>query len=149
MLLERSTPEQPDPLLGTSDGSEVISPPLTPLLPQGAGLVGLAITPAGEYYVLDVHSGLYHLTAGVEAGTTAELVFDTRDLDLRYDVSAGLQFTDVASMDENRFLITAANDGYLLDLQQDRFAEWSRTAKQCCSAAETRSIAVRSIREQA
>jgi hypothetical protein len=46
-------------------------------------------------------------------------VFDTRDLELRYDVSAGLQFTDVASMDDDRFLVTAPNDGYLLDLQQD------------------------------
>src|SRR5262245_32876407 len=69
---EQSAPEQTEPELGVEqpmpaepepmdsvlglDGSQV-SPPLTPLLPQGAGLVGLTISPAGEYYVLDVHSG--------------------------------------------------------------------------------------------
>ncbi|HEX2878405.1 MAG TPA: hypothetical protein VHO25_02600 [Polyangiaceae bacterium] len=115
--------EPPEPVLGDLSDLQV-SPPLSPLLPQGATLAGLAITPSGEYYVLDVHSGLYHLTAGSQAGTTAELVFDTRDLELRYDVNPGLQLTDVASMDDDRFLVTAANDGYLLDLQQDWFSSY-------------------------
>lgn len=119
---EQTTPEQTVPEV--PDPAPQVSPSLAPLLPQGATLVGLTITPAGEYYVLDIHSGLYHLSNPGQPGATAELVFDTRDLDSRYMVSAGLQFTDVASMEENRFLITAANDGYLLDLQQDRFESY-------------------------
>lgn len=80
-------------------------------VPNQAELVGIAVAPDGERYVLDSGSGLYHLGA-----SGAELVLDSDELDERYGLRPDLELTDVVAYGPDRFLITAENDGFLLDL---------------------------------
>jgi hypothetical protein len=80
-------------------------------VPAQAKLVGIAVSPTGERYVLDSGSGLYRLG---DAG--AERVLDSSQLDERYGLSPELELTDVVAYGPDRFLITAENDGFLLDL---------------------------------
>jgi hypothetical protein len=78
---------------------------------SGSELVGVAVAPNGDRYVLDKSSGLHLLRA---EGT--ELVLDSRNIEARYGLSPDLELTDVVAYGEDRFLITAENDGFLLDL---------------------------------
>lgn len=84
---------------------------LEPWLPAQAKLVGIAVAPDGERYVLDATSGLYHFGAG-----GVERVLDSQTLDERYGLAPDLELTDVVAYGPDRFLVTAENDGFLLDL---------------------------------
>jgi hypothetical protein len=84
---------------------------LSGVVPEQATLVGVAVAPDGELFVLDSGSGLYHLG---ESG--AVRVLDSSELDERYGLSSELELTDVVAYGLDRFLITAENDGFLLDL---------------------------------
>ncbi len=78
---------------------------------SGSDLAGVAVAPNGDRYVLDKSSGLHLLRP---EGT--EPVLDSRNVEARYGLSPDLEFTDVVAYGEDRFLITAENDGFLLDL---------------------------------
>ena len=84
---------------------------LDPFMPESAELVGIAVSPDGTRHVLDARSGLYRLN---ESGP--ELVLDSTNLEARYGLSPGLELTDVVGYGPDRFLLTAENDGFLLDL---------------------------------
>lgn len=73
-------------------------------LPADAPLVGVAITPNGTRYVLAQHAGLYRIDA-----TAAVPVFNTSGL-------TGIEFTDIVALSDDRFALTAENDGFLFDL---------------------------------
>ncbi len=88
--------------------------------PESSQLVGVAVAPNGERYVLDAKSGLYRLGGD---GTT-ELVLDTNNVERRFGLDPDLEFTDVAAYGDHRFLVTAENDGFLLDLWAGSFESY-------------------------
>jgi hypothetical protein len=89
------------------------------LLPAGAQLTGVAVTPEGQTYVLDQRSGLYEI-----GKSTAKLVFATSDLATRFGISPAPMFTDVAALGAERFALTAENDGFMLDLHGGTFTSY-------------------------
>ena len=82
------------------------------LLPPGAVPVGVAVDPSGRRYVLDRRSGLYQLD-----GASARLVISITDVAATLGLGLDLELTDVAALGEDRFALTAENDGFLLDLR--------------------------------
>jgi hypothetical protein len=106
-----STP--PPPLEAFGSGTVDLSP----WFPGDSQLVGVAVGARGERYILDQKTGLLRLGAD----GTGELVLDTGNLERRYGLSPGLVWTDVVGYGEDRFLITAENDGFLLDLWAGTF----------------------------
>jgi hypothetical protein len=93
---------------------------LSPWFGEDSKLVGIAVGSSGETHVLDQNTGLWRL---LEDGS-AELVLDAKDLDRRYGLSSDLTLTDVVAYGPDRFLITAENDGFLLDLWAGTFASY-------------------------
>jgi hypothetical protein len=87
---------------------------LRALFPESSQLVGVAVAPNGDRYVLDENSGLHRLGAG-----GPELILDSSKLQAQYGLSSDLELTDVVAFGEHRFLLTAENDGFLLDLQSE------------------------------
>ena len=83
---------------------------LAPMLPPSADVVGIAVTPEGQRYLLDRNSGLYEIAA---AG--ARRVFSTSDAAYAHLSGIG-ELTDVVALGSERFAMTAVNDGYVLDL---------------------------------
>ncbi len=81
-------------------------------LPDDALLVGVTIAPNGKRYLLDQRSGLYELN-----GANATLVWNTTGL-------TGIELTDVVAVDADHFAVTAANDGFLLDLRSHSLASY-------------------------
>lgn len=111
-----SEPEQPGepPVEDDREAFEVAS--VTPLdaLPASETPVGVAIDPSGTArFVLTEESGLYELGEG-----SATLVFDSNHLPA-VDFLPELPFTDVVALSNKRFALTAKNEGYLLDTQDD------------------------------
>jgi hypothetical protein len=92
---------------------------LARLLPDSRELVGVTSTPDGRLYVLDRSYGLFEVSGG-----SAQPVFTMAELPTRFGLPSTLTFTDIAALDSNRFVITAENDGYLLDLNADAFASY-------------------------
>jgi hypothetical protein len=106
---------------GSATESDTTPPPptgsasdvqLANLLPAGAVLVGVTITPDGKRYVLDQRSGLYEL-----GESSASLVFNTSGLN-------GVELTDVVALDNDRFALTAENDGFLYDKRTQAFESY-------------------------
>jgi hypothetical protein len=93
---------------------------LSPWFPGDSQLVGVAVGARGERYILDQKRGLLRLGAD----GTGELVLDIQNLERRYGLSPSLVWTDVVGYGENRFLITAENDGFLLDLWAGSFSSY-------------------------
>jgi len=83
-------------------------------------LVGVAVDEAGIRYVLDAANGLYRLGTG----GARELVLDARTLEQRYGISRALELSDVVAYGPDRFLVTASDDGFLLDLWAGTFASY-------------------------
>ncbi len=83
---------------------------LTTRLPANADPVGVAASPEGQLYVLDRNNGLYRIE-----GAGATLVFPA---------SASAQLTDVVALGDERFALTAVNDGYMLDLHNQTFLSY-------------------------
>lgn len=92
---------------------------LAPMLPPSADVVGVAVAPEGQRYVLDRNSGLYEIGA---AG--ARQVFSTSDTTYAISLSAIGELTDVVALGSERFAITAVNDGYMLDLHNKTLASY-------------------------
>src|SRR5262252_9828389 len=88
------------------------------LLPEDAVLVGVALAPDGKRYVLDRRSGLYEL--GESSATPVWTTLGSGDSTWAIATGLGLLpivLTDVVALDNERFAITAENDGFLLDLR--------------------------------
>jgi hypothetical protein len=104
------------------DGSDMdtSSLDLSAWFPAESELVGVAVGERGERYVLDQKAGLYRL--GLDGAS--ELVLDATDLERRFGLSSNLLLTDVVSYGQDRFLITAENDGFLLDLYAGTFSSY-------------------------
>jgi hypothetical protein len=81
-------------------------------LPSDAVLVGLAIQPDNEFYVLDQRSGLYRVDE-----QSSSLVFNTSGL-------SGVELTDVVALDSTRFALTAENDGFSFDTQTQELTSY-------------------------
>lgn len=107
-------------LMGCDQGSATTRPEGTtdsavrPLrgLPADAVLVGLAIQPDNEFYVLDQRSGLYRVDE-----QSSSLVFNTSGL-------GGVELTDVVALDSTRFALTAENDGFSFDSQTQELTSY-------------------------
>jgi hypothetical protein len=82
------------------------------LLPENAVLVGVALAPDGKRYVLEQRSGLYEL-----GQSSATRVWDATALN-------GLELTDVVALDNDRFAVTADNDGFLVDVRDHSFRSY-------------------------
>jgi hypothetical protein len=82
------------------------------LLPENAVLVGVTLTPNGKRYVLDQQSGLYEL-----GDSSATRVWDTTGF-------SGIELTDVVAIDNDRFAVTAENDGFLLNVRDHSFSSY-------------------------
>lgn len=108
-------PDGPSPSPDSEFDSEVR---LGAMLPADAKLTGVAVSPAGKIYVLDERSGLYEV-----GPSAAKLVFGRAEL-ARFGASPDLTFTDVAALSDQRFALTAENDGYLLDLEAGTFTSY-------------------------
>jgi hypothetical protein len=81
-------------------------------------VIGVTIDPDDNArYVLDESLGLYRLT-----DTVATLVVSIADMPVP-DVPFESAFTDVAALGDDRFAITAKNDGYILDLTTNTFGQ--------------------------
>lgn len=106
-------PPQSEPTEPTEEAwLEVTS--VTPLdaLPTDETLVGVTVDPQGaNRFVLSEESGLYAIG---DDGVT--LVFDTTDLPSS-EFMPELPFTDVVALSSKRFALTAKNEGYLLDIE--------------------------------
>lgn len=95
---------------------------LSSLLPTGAKLVGVSrAADTGALYVLDEELGIFLIEDGA-----AEHVFDAQDLEALTSVTGtavqpASPFTDFAALGNNRFALTAKNEGFLLDLRIHRF----------------------------
>ena len=92
---------------------------LASLLPAGAKLTGVAVTPEGQTFVLDQRSGLYQL-----GGLTPRLVFSLEDISSRLGITPAPDLTDVVALGDERFALTAENDGYMLDFHNMTFASY-------------------------
>jgi len=92
---------------------------LAPMLPPSADVVGVAVAPEGQRYVLDRNSGLYEIDA---AG--ARSIFSTSDMAYAISLSAVGELTDVVALGSERFAITAVNDGYMLDLHNETLTSY-------------------------
>src|SRR6185436_11730908 len=88
------------------------------MLPADAKLTGVTVSPSGKTFVLDELSGLYEV-----GPSQAKLVFGRADL-ARLGADPSLAFTDVAALGEQRFALTAENDGFLLDLEANSFSSY-------------------------
>jgi hypothetical protein len=102
------------PAPSTLVGNTTATLDLSPFFPASSQLVGVAVSPNGDRYVLDEKTGLHRLG---DAGT--ELIMDSSSVQARYGLSPALEFTDVVAFGAHRFLITAENDGFLLDLDAE------------------------------
>jgi|SRR5215471_17686522 len=95
------------------------------LLPENAVVVGVAIAPDGTRYVLD-RSGLYRL--GESSATRVWSTFRSGDetwaTDTGRSVVVKVEPTDVVALDNQRFAVTAENDGFLLDLRDQSFTSY-------------------------
>jgi len=114
-------PPQVEPTTTTTTGTVPDEPeqrmavtavtPLDALLADQT-LVGVTIEPTGAArFVLTEESGLYAIADG-----EATLVFDTTNLPPSEFVPE-LPFTDVVALSNKRFALTAKNEGYLLDTE--------------------------------
>lgn len=74
--------------------------------------VGVTVSPVtGTVYLLDANLGLYSITKDGEFRQVA-------DPAVLYQVPTSSLYTDVASLGNGRFALTAVNDGFLLDLSE-------------------------------
>lgn len=86
---------------------------------EDVNVVGVTVDPnTGARYLLDADRGLFELT---DSGVS--LVVDLSVL-VPSDRALSSAFTDVAALGGNRFAMTAANDGFLLDLEQETFESY-------------------------
>jgi hypothetical protein len=95
---------------GPVDGDFKSQINLAAMLPPSADLVGVTVSPEGKRYVLDRASGLYEVN-----GTRATLV---------YGAPTGIELTDVVALGNERFAVTAENDGFMLDLHNQSFTSY-------------------------
>lgn len=102
--VDRGTPD-------VAPGSEAEAS-LRGLVPANAVLVGVTFTPEGKRYVLDQRSGLYEIGA-----SSATQVWSTTS-------ASGIELTDVVALDNERFAVTAENDGFLLDTRDHSFSSY-------------------------
>jgi hypothetical protein len=100
---------QPAPGAPASEEVFVSELALAPLMPESRELTGVATTRDG-LYVLDRHHGLFEVLSD-----RVVPVFTLAELPSRFGLPATLTFTDVVALDEQRFALTAENDGYLFD----------------------------------
>jgi hypothetical protein len=101
---------QPSPSPGAdSDFKSQIN--LAPLLPAGADLVGVTVSPEGKRYVLDSAGRLYLL----ESASRATLVYAT---------TTPIELTDVVALGGERFAVTAENDGFMLDVHNQSLSSY-------------------------
>lgn len=105
-----------DPDNGKAEGEFKSETKLGALLPAGAQLVGVTVSPEGKRYVLDRNSGLHEVSSA-----RVTHVFRTSELATRYGQTTALDLTDVAALGSDRFAITAENDGFLLDIYGGTF----------------------------
>jgi hypothetical protein len=110
------TPEPPAADVPTGAFTSAVD--LAPMLPPSADVVGVAVAPEGQRYVLDRNSGLYEIGA---AG--ARQVFSTSDTTYGINLLVG-ELTDVVALGAERFALTAVNDGYMLDLHNKTLASY-------------------------
>lgn len=95
---------------------------LSSLLPEGVKLVGVTrAADTGALYVLDEELGIF-----LVEDDAVEHVFDARDLGDFTSVTGPVvepasPFTDFAALGNDRFALTAKNEGFLLDLRIHRF----------------------------
>ncbi|HEY6725006.1 MAG TPA: hypothetical protein VI197_13305, partial [Polyangiaceae bacterium] len=129
-------PVEPEPIeLPVEEQLEVASVTPLDMLPIDDTLVGVTIDPTGSTrFVLTEESGLFALA---DAGST--LVFDTNQLPAS-EFMPELPFTDVVALSNKRFALTAKNEGYLLDTQDQ-----SLTRFFCYLPNETPSTTTESI----
>ena len=93
------------------EGSEPTPVELRPALAvDHADVVGVTVSSTGERYVLDATTGLYRLDGGV-----AERLAASEMLAAASDVQVTSPFTDLALMNDGRFLLTARDDGFIYD----------------------------------
>jgi hypothetical protein len=107
---DRGSATEPDD--GPAAPTSTTNVELRTLFPSGAVLVGVTVTPNGKRYVLDQRSGLYEVGA-----SSAKLVFNTTGLN-------GVELTDVVALDDDRFALTAENDGFLYDTRTQAFTSY-------------------------
>lgn len=109
---ESSTPATPVPEPSTPlNGDRFVSElALAPLLPESRELTGVASTNDGRLFVLDRHHGLFEVFPD-----RAVPLFTLAELPARFGLPATLAFTDVTTLGDARFALTAENDGYLFD----------------------------------
>jgi hypothetical protein len=93
---------------------------LSPWFAEDSVLVGIAVDAGGRVYVLEERTGLLRLLVD----GSSQLLLDATDLDRRYGLSAAITLTDVVEYGPERFLITAENDGFLLDLWAGTFSSY-------------------------
>jgi len=81
--------------------------------------VGITITPdTGDIVLLDARRGVFVLNAD------RRFELAVRASDLHAQVNAASDFTDIAALGDNKFAITARNDGFLLDLTYMTFVSY-------------------------
>lgn len=109
---EPIVPELPEIELPVDEHLEVASVTSLDMLPAEDTLVGVTVDPTGATrFVLSEESGLFAI-----ANDGSTLVFDTNNLPLSEFVPE-LPFTDVVALSNKRFALTAKNEGYLLDIE--------------------------------
>lgn len=112
-------PVQPEPLppeieieIPVEEHLDLVSVTSLDMLPAEDTLVGVTVDPTGSTrFVLSEESGLF---AVADDGVT--LVFDTNHLPAS-EFMPELPFTDVVALSNKRFALTAKNEGYLLDTE--------------------------------
>jgi hypothetical protein len=108
------TPRDPDPVTVESRTSLRAA-----FGEEDVNVVGVTVDPnTGARYVMDADRGLFELTGG-----GVELIADL-DMLVPSDRALSSPFTDVAALGDGKFAMTAANDGFLLDLDQQTFESY-------------------------
>lgn len=82
--------------------------------PDDPAPVGVAVTPDGSRYLYDEGLGLYRID--VDNGTSQRVLDNARLPDPGAAAPVNFPVTDLAALDDHRFLLTAIGDGYILDL---------------------------------
>jgi hypothetical protein len=112
MQPEPIVPDLPEIELPVEEHLEVANVTPLDMLPAEDTLVGITVDPTGATrFVLSAESGLFAV-----ANDTVTLVFDTTQLPPS-EFMPELPFTDVVALSNKRFALTAKNEGYLLDTQ--------------------------------
>ncbi len=83
-----------------------------------ADVVGVTVTSSGQRYVLDAAMGIYRLQNGV-----GERLVASEMLAAASDVQVTSPFTDLAIMNDGRFLLTARDDGFIYDPATGRVSQ--------------------------